>query len=197
MEKMTTQRVFSTTRFLSKTGKTHVTRSRFKKLMEDALVENKHNTQKRKSIKKKAVIKIEVPTEKVMHVDEYEKTESKNERDSNFDDMFTDESDEDIDRSVESMEAKAQNGVVVSPEKGKAKGILIKKPVSTGGEKEKRGETTDSKGLGPSSKTNKTSKAIGVLVKGTGPGVKASTSKEKGKILLREERKKLLRPKKS
>lgn len=56
------QRVFFTDRMPLKAGKTHGTRSNLKKLMKVVLVESKHNTQKYKKLKKRAIIEFYVPT---------------------------------------------------------------------------------------------------------------------------------------
>lgn len=122
--------MFSTARLLSKAGKTHGTRLSSKKLMEDSLVKSKRDTQKRKSLKKKAVVEIEVPTEEVVPVGESNKTKSDYDSDScvNVDVDFDDEVDENVVRSVASRMAKAKGGVAVSPKKEKAKGVLIENP---------------------------------------------------------------------
>lgn len=184
--KMTKQRVFFTAWFPSKAGKTHESRSSSEKLMEDALVARKHYTQKRKSMKKKTVIEIELPIEEVVLVEESEEIESDQESDNDFDANvdadFYDEVNKDVVRSVDSRRAKSKGVFVVSPNKGKAKGVLIKKPVSIGVGK-KKDKAPSSKGLGPNSKTARTSKEPGVSVKGTGPSGKASHQKEREKPL--------------
>ncbi|KAM3325321.1 hypothetical protein P3S67_000446 [Capsicum chacoense] len=86
--KMTKKRVFFTAWFPSNAGKTHESRLSFETLMENALVARKSYTQKRKSMKKKAVIEIELPIKEV---------------------------NKDVVRSVDSRRANSKGVFVVSP----------------------------------------------------------------------------------
>lgn len=126
-----------------------------------------------------------VPIEDVVSVEESEYTESDYESEK--------EVDEDIDKSVVAQRAKAKARKVVSTKKGTTKGVLIKKLASTNRIKRKREDSQSSKVLAPSPKTARSSKGFGIYFKGPGPRGKVSSSRGKGKVLIREERKEILK----
>lgn len=73
------------------------------------------------------------------------------------DDDFSEDVDFDIERSVSTTRAKAKGKATVSPKRGKSKGVLINKLVSTSTGTRKRNENFGTKGPSPSSKYAKAS----------------------------------------
>lgn len=89
-------------------------------------------------MKKKFSVEVEVPGEEVVLMEESEKTESYNEIHSNFDSFSNEETNEDIERCIDTKRSKARGGVRVLLKKGKPKRVMIKKIVSTVREKKGR-----------------------------------------------------------
>lgn len=101
--------------------------------------------------------------------------------------------DKDIAKSVVAQRSKAKASTTSPSKNLTTKGLLIKKPSSTSESKIKKDESQSSKGLVPNSKTARSTKRFSVFVKGPGPISKASTSKEKGNVLMREVRQQILK----
>lgn len=134
-----------------------------------------------------SVTEFEVPTEKVVPVNETNDDKEEN---------IEEDIDEDDDKNVVDHRAKAKIGTEAALKKAATKGLLIKKPKSVSGGKHKREESQSTKGPGTALKIAIHFKSFGVAVKGPGPSGKASTTKEKDRDLLDKGGKKFLKLKK-